>query len=83
MLGDANQQTMSSELNKVYMKSDIQIIKENEKLNTMLSQINASQNSRQTIGNTHNGFQPFAYIMTEKLVTFVSICGAKCYYSIL
>ena len=46
-LGDANQQTMSSELKKVYMKSGIQIANENEKLYTMLSQVNASQNSRQ------------------------------------
>ena len=46
-LGDANQQTMSSELKKVYMKSEIQIANENEKLYTMLSQVNASQNSRQ------------------------------------
>ena len=32
----------------------------------MLSQVNASQNSRQMIGNIHNDFQPFACIMTEK-----------------
>ena len=54
--GDANQQTMSSELKKAYMKSGIQITNENEKLYTMLSQVNASQNSRQMIGNTENGF---------------------------
>ena len=40
----------------------------------MLSQVNASQNSRQMIDNTHNGFQPFVCIMTEKLDTLVSIC---------
>ena len=62
--GDANQQTVNSELKKAYMKSGIQIANENEKLYTMLSQVNASQNSRQIIGNTHNGFQPFACIMT-------------------
>ena len=55
-LGDANQQTMSSELKKAYMKLGIQITNENEKLYTMLSQVNASQNSRQMIGNTYNGF---------------------------
>ena len=33
---------------------------------TMLSQVNASQNSRQMIDNTHNNFQPFACIMSEK-----------------
>ena len=32
----------------------------------MLSQVNASQNSRQMIGNIHNDFQPFACMMTEK-----------------
>ena len=45
----------------------------NEKLYTLQSQVNASQNSRQIIGNTHNGFQPFLCIMTEKLDTLVSI----------
>ena len=55
-LGDANQQTVSSEFLKAYMKSDIQIANENEKLYTMLSQVNASQISRQMIGNTYNNF---------------------------
>ena len=32
----------------------------------MLSQVNESQNSRQTIGNTHNGFQLLASIITER-----------------
>ena len=32
----------------------------------MLSQVNASQNSRQMIDNIHNDLQPFACIMTEK-----------------
>ena len=82
-LGDANQQTVSSELKKTYMKSDIQIVNGNEKLYTMLSQVNASQNSRQMIGNTHNSFQPFACIMTEKLDTFASICVAKSFYPLL
>ena len=36
------------------------------KLDTMLSQAKASQNSRQMIDNIHNDFQPFACIMTEK-----------------
>ena len=31
----------------------------------MLSQVNASQNSRQMIDNIHNDFQSFACIMTE------------------
>ena len=65
------------------MKSDIQLINGNEKLYTMLSQVNSSQNSRQMIGNTHNGFHPFACFMTEKLVTFVSICVGISYYPLL
>ena len=32
----------------------------------MLSQVNESQNSRQTIGNTHNGLQLLASIITER-----------------
>ena len=32
----------------------------------MLSQVNASQNSRQMIDKIHNGCQPFACIMTER-----------------
>ena len=32
----------------------------------MLSQVNASQNSRQMIDNIHNDFWPFACIMTER-----------------
>ena len=68
---DANQQTVNLGLNKAYMKSGIQIANGGEKLYTMLIQVNASQNSRQMIDNTHNGFQPFACIMTEKLDTLV------------
>ena len=33
----------------------------------MLSQVNASQNSRQTIGNTNSCFRSLASIMTEML----------------
>ena len=81
--GDASQQTVNLELNKAYMKSGIQIANGNEKLYTMLSQVNALQNSRQMIDNTHNGFQPFACIMTEKLDTLVSICVDISYYPLL
>ena len=81
--GNANQQTMNLELNKAYMKSGIQIANGNEILYTMLSQINASQNSRQMIDNTHNGFQPFACIMTERIDTVVTICVAKSFYPLL
>ena len=82
-LGNENQQTVSSELKKAYMKSDIQIANGNEKLYTILSQANASQNSRQMIDNTHNGFYSFACIMTEKLDTLVSICVDISFYPLL
>ena len=48
-LGDANQQKVSSEFKITYMKLGIQIANENEKLYTMLSQVNVSQNSRKMI----------------------------------
>ena len=32
----------------------------------MLSRVNASQNSRQMIHNTHNDFQPFSCILTKR-----------------
>ena len=48
-LGDANQQTVSSEFKITYMKLKIQIANENEKLYIMLSEVNASQNSRKMI----------------------------------
>ena len=63
-------------IKKTYRKSDIQIANANEKLDTMLSKVNASQISRQMIGNIHNGFQPFACIMTERVNTLVFICVA-------
>ena len=81
--GDANNQTVSIELKKAYMKSSIQIANGNEKLYTMLSQVNASQNSRQMIDNTHNGYQPFVCIMTEKLDTLISICVDIRFYPFL
>ena len=66
-LNDANQPKASTELkNKLSGSQKLQIAYWNEKLYTMLSQVNASQNSRQMIDNIHNDFQPFALIMTEK-----------------
>ena len=82
-LGNENQQTMSSELKKAYMKTDIQIANGNEKLYTILSQANASQNSQQMIGNSHNGFHSFACIMIEKLGILVSICVDISFYPLL
>ena len=38
-----------------------------KKLDIILEQVNVSQNSRQTIGNIHNGFMPLVNIITERL----------------
>ena len=46
----------NSELKKQYKKSRLQISNWNEKLDTILSQVNAPENSIYTKGNTHNGF---------------------------
>ena len=48
------------------MKSDIQIANRNEKLDTMLSQVNASQDPRQTIGNNHMISSLLTNIITER-----------------
>ena len=57
-LSDANQPIASSEHKNILTGSQkLQIANGNEKLDIMLSQVNALQNSRKTIGNTHNGFQ--------------------------
>ena len=65
-LSDASQQTAGSEIN-YYRKSDIQIANGNKELDTMLSQVNASQSSWQMIDNIHNDFQPLASIISERL----------------
>ena len=66
-LNDANQPTASSELLKIFSGSQKpQIAYWIEKLDTMLSQANASQNSRQMIDNIYNDLQPFACIMTNR-----------------
>ena len=62
---EINQQLVQN-LKKTYKKSDIKIEYGNEKLDTILSLVNSSQNSQQTIGNTHNGFRVLACIITER-----------------
>ena len=64
-LSDVKQQIASLELNKKLTRNQkLQTAYANEKLDTMLSQVNASQNWWQTIGNTHNGFSPWTSIIT-------------------
>ena len=56
-LNNANQPTASSELLKTLSGSQkMQIANGNEKLDIMLSQVNASQNSRQMIDSIHNNY---------------------------
>ena len=65
---DAKKWTDSSELYKKLTRSQkMKIANGVDKLDTILSQVNASQNLRQMIGNTHNSFQPLASIITEWL----------------
>ena len=64
-LSNTNQPTANSELKKLTGSQKLQIAYGNDKLKTILSQVNASQNSRQTIGNNHNGFQPLVSIKAE------------------
>ena len=66
-LNDGKQKTASWELkNKLTRNQKLQIAYGNEKLDTMLSQVNASQNSWQMIDNILNDFQPFASTITER-----------------
>ena len=65
-LNDANQPIASLELKKLSGSQKPQIDYWIEKLDTMLSQVNASQNSRQMIDNIYNDLQPFACIMTKR-----------------
>ena len=66
-LNDANQPTASLELlKKLSGSQEPQIAYWIEKLDIMLSQENASQNSRQMIDNISNDLQPFACIMTKR-----------------
>ena len=65
-LNDANQPTASSELFKTFRKSGTADCLLKWEKDTMLSQVNASQNSWQMIDNIHNDFQSFACIITER-----------------
>ena len=59
-------QQLFQNFKKIIGSQKLQIAYENEKFDTMLSQVNASQSSRQKISKIHNDFQPFACIMTER-----------------
>ena len=65
-LTDENKATSSSELKKLTGSQKLQIANGNEKLDTMLSQVNAPENSWQQIANAHRGFQLLTSIITER-----------------
>ena len=64
---ESNQQLVENFLKKLTRSQKLQIAYGNEKLDTILSQVNAPENSRQQIANTQSGFQPLASIITERL----------------
>ena len=61
-----SQQLVQNFKKKLSGNQRLQIAYGNEKLNTMLSQLNVSQNLRQMIDNIYNDFQPFSCIMAER-----------------
>ena len=60
-------QQLVENLKKLTRSQKLQIAYWNEKLDTILSQVNAPENSRQPINNAHIDFQPLACIITERL----------------
>ena len=52
---------------KLTRSQKFQIAYGNDKLDTILSQVNAPEISQQPIANTQSGFQPLASIITERL----------------
>ena len=67
-LYDGKQPTASWELNKKLTRSQkLQIGYGSEKLDTILSQVNAPENYLQPIANTQCCFQPLTSITTERL----------------
>ena len=63
---ESSQQLVENLKKKLTRSQKLQIAYGNEKLDTILSQVNAPENSRQQIANTQSGFQPLASIITER-----------------
>ena len=59
-------QYLVQNLKKITRSQKLQIANGNEKLDTILSQVNAVENSLQTIGNIFNNFQLLTNIITER-----------------
>ena len=66
-LSDGKQPTASWELKTVTKSQKFQIAYGDEKLDAILSQINAPENSWRSIANTHSSFQSLTSIITERL----------------
>ena len=64
---ESSQQQVENLKKKLTRSQKLQIAYGNEKLDTILSQVNAPENSWQPIANTQSGFQPLACIITERL----------------
>ena len=60
-------QQLVENLKKTYKKSEDSDCIWNEKQDTILSQVNARENSRQPIANTQRGDQPLAPFITKRL----------------
>ena len=63
---DKSQQLVKN-FKKLTRSKKLDIAYRNKKLDTILSQVNAPENSRQPIANTQSGFKPLASIITERL----------------
>ena len=64
---ESSKQKLKTFKKKLTRSQKLQIAYGNEKLDTILSQVNAPENSRHPIANTQSGFQPLANFITERL----------------
>ena len=62
-----NSEQLVHNLKKLKRRQKLQIDSRNKKLDTILSQLNEAQISRQIKCNIHNGFQPLARKITVRL----------------
>ena len=64
---ESSQQRVENLQIKLTRSQKLQIAYGNEKLDTILSQVNALENSQQPLANTQSGFQLLTSIITERL----------------
>ena len=67
-LSDGSSQQLVQNFIRFTRSYKLQIDYGNEELDTILSQVNTSQNLQQTIGNTYSGFHSLSWIITERLI---------------